>query len=147
MSAGVRVDEAEYAQVQKSLQQLRVENLIDPVWSELAEPVMAEAQPYPPPVPVGEHFIVRKGRRGGRLVRVKTGMYQRTNTLLGEWFDEVVGHEQLIGNFASYASWLLRRPVYAWMYGWQRLRTVAKRRLPDFARFLEERAGQIWEGR
>jgi len=147
---GIRVDQAELARVNRALTAIEAETLIDPVLPQLGTMIVDEARIYPPPVPTGQHFIVRKGRRGGKLVRIETGKYERTGALGAGWEERIAGgagrpDELLAENPAIYAGFVMgKRQPFAWPYGWKRIKKIGEEQIDIFVVTLKNRAAELW---
>jgi len=147
---GVRVDPVELARVNRALTAIEAETLIDPVLPQLGTMIVDEARVYPPPVPTGQHFIVRKGRRGGKLVRIETGKYARTGALGAGWGERVQTaasqpDELLAENPAVYAGYVMgKRQPFAWPYGWKRIKKIGQEQIDIFVVTLRNRAAELW---
>jgi len=147
---GVRVDPVELARVNRALTAIEAETLIDPVLPQLGTMIIDEAVQYPDPVPVAQRLIVRKGRRGGKLVRIETGKYERTGALGAGWGSRVETgasrpDELLAENPAIYAGYVMgKRQPFAWPYGWRRIKAIGQVQLDIFVDTLRLRAAELW---
>lgn len=148
----MEVDDAQLADLLRSLDELQMERLLWPVMQVIGESVIAKVRPYPsdtmansPLNPQG-HWYER-----GYGTKFASGRGYETSERLGDrwWYRLIYGPGVKIGNAATYAGWVHGEEQTAFHKerGWKRLLKTATDELDEIMRKIERQIDRIWRSK
>lgn len=127
----LELDDKQLASLLKSLDNLDMEHMVDPVLETIGESVIAKVKPYPP-VPAHSRY--------------QRGTDPRSERLGDKWWYKLIYHGVTVGNAASYAGWVHGEEQVSFhkATGWKQLLKTAQDELGAILTKIEKQIDKIW---
>ena len=147
----LEIDSEQLADLLRSLDELDMKHMVEPVLKAVGESVIAKVRPYPPETianwpsnPAG-HWYER-----GFGTKYASGIGYQTSERLGDkWIYQLIyGPGVKIINAATYAGYVHGEEQAAFHKerGWKQLLKTAVDELPEILRKIERQIDRIWRG-